>query len=266
MKMSISSSPTKRCDCSRAIRAWITMAILCLFCGWSDHLLAQGSSIPTTSEVKEQRIDEWMMENLPEGVKYRYPLLNGMSVSANIFSPILNIFGKDYGSYEGALTLDIHHRFFPQAAAGAGYCDVTNEDSLRYHSRLRPFFKAGLLYNFNYNDLKPNDFYGALIRFGYAYSSADISGLSYTDGFWPNYKPDDMKDLKFHSIWMEIGGFIKVQIADHISMGWDVTFKPFLRKGGDKQGEPYFVPGYGTTNSKLGFGFHVYYDLNRKIK
>lgn len=221
---------------------------------------AQGASIPTTSAVKEQQAElSLLAEELPEGVKYRYPLLNGMSISANLFPIAMDLFGKDYASYEGAVTFDFHHRFFPQVGAGVGYCDQKSTDMVRYHCKMLPFFKAGMLYNFKYNDLKPNDFYGALLRFGYAYSEADVENLYYTDAFWGKIGPMNIDGLSFHSVWMEIGGFIKVQIANHFSMGWDLTFKPYLHKGKQKQGEPYFVPGYGT--SRLGFAFHLYYDL-----
>lgn len=241
----------------------------------STTLFAQGSSIPTNSAVKEQRHPEEWLEELPEGVKYRYPLLNGMSVSVNILPPIIQLFGKGYCNYEGNLTFDLHHRFFPQFSAGVGYCNAKSKDigyevddkhfqGLRYHSKMRPFFRAGILYNFNYNEVKPNDFYGALIRFGYAYSEADVTNLSYTDANWGYVGPLETNDLKFHSVWMELGGFIKVQVANHFSMGWDLTYKPFLHRGKDDHGKPYFVPGYGVANSKFGFGFHLYYDLNRK--
>lgn len=236
----------------------ILLLLCCMFPAW-----AQGSSIPTTSAVQQQRDSlSLLSEELPEGVKYRYPLLNGLSVSVNVFPPLMNLFGKDYGNYEGMVTLDLHHRFFPQAGAGIGFCNVMNDDSVRYHcTKHFPFFKTGLLYNFNYNDLKPNDFYGAFVRFGYAYSEAEIKHLQYTDGFWGKTSNMSIEGLAYHSVWMELGAFIKVQMADHLSLGWDLSFKPFLHKGKDKQGEPYYVPGYGVTTSKFGFGFNIYYDI-----
>ncbi|MBQ7238873.1 MAG: hypothetical protein IJS20_08785 [Bacteroidales bacterium] len=251
---------------------WTMLSLLLLS---SLPLHAQGNSIPTNSEVQEAQLANQWAEELPDGVKYRYPLLNGMSVSFNLFPPLIQLFGKGYCNYEGTLTLDLHHRFFPQFTAGAGYCDAKSKDigyevddthfqGLRYHSKMRPFFRTGMLFNFNYNDIKPNDFYGALIRFGYAYSEADVTNLSYTDANWGYVGPLEVKDLKFHSIWMELGGFIKVQVTNHFSMGWDLAYKPFLHRGKDDHGKPYFVPGYGVANSKFGFGFHLYYDLNRK--
>ena len=200
-------------------------------------------------------------EALPEGVRYRYPVLNGMSVSVNLFPPVMSVFGKDYASYEGTLTVDLRHRFFPQVSAGVGYCDAESDDLVRYHCTMRPFVKAGMLYNFRYNDLKPDDFYGAFLRLGYAYSEADVENLYYTDGFWGETGPMSVRGMQFHSVWMELGGFIKVQVANHVSLGWDLSFKPFLHKGTGSQGAPYFVPGYGTTTGKFGFGFHLYYDI-----
>lgn len=260
-KISISSLPINICWILRSLALIWILTIL-----YENQAMAQGRSIPTSSAVQEQRESSNLaaLDELPEGVKYRYPLLNGMSVSFNIFPPVLNMFGSQFGSYEGALTLDLHHRFFPQGTAGVGFCNETNDNGVKYECPALPFFKAGMLYNFNYNDLKPNDFYGALIRFGYAYSKSDISNLSYTDGLWNKIDDISIDNLEAHSVWMELGGFIKVQVIDHVSLGWDITFKPFLHKGKTGHGEPYYVPGYGKTASKIGFGFHVYYDIWQK--
>lgn len=238
------------------------LMLVCLAFLTVAGLYAQGRSIPTSSAVQEELAEhDLSADDLPEGQRYRYPLLNGMSVSFNLFPPVMNVFGKDYGYYEGGLTLDLHHRFFPQAHAGMGYCDAQSDDFVRYHSKMAPFFKAGMLYNFKYNELKPNDFYGAFVRFGYAYSKADVSNLYYADAIWDKVGPFTIEDMKFNSLWMEVGGFIKVEIVKHISLGWDLSFKPFLHRGDVKQGAPYYVPGYGTTTSNIGFAFHVYYDL-----
>jgi len=240
--------------------------ILTVVLGWllasGVSLWAQGNSIPTTSQVQEQRAaTNELPEKLPEGVKYRYPLLNGLSLSVNLFPPVMDLFGKGYSYYEASATLDLHHRFFPQVSAGAGYCDAESDDLVRYKSDMRPFFKVGMLYNFMYNDTKPNDFWGVFLRLGYAHSDASISNLYYTDGYWGEVGPVDIDGLSFNNVWMEIGGSIKVQLAKRVSLGWDLYFKPMLVKDNNRQGEAYFVPGYGVTSSKIGFAFHLYYDV-----
>lgn len=226
------------------------------------ELQAQGNSIPTTSAVQEKRSQaDPLPEQLPDGVKYRYPLLNGLSLSFNLFPPVVDLFGKDYCNYEAMATLDLHHRFFPQVSAGLGYCNAESDDLVKYKSEMRPFLKAGMLYNFNYNDMRPDDYWGVFLRFGYAHSEAKVSNLYYNDGYWGKQGPISIDDLAFNSLWMEIGGSIKVLVFRHVSLGWDLSFKPFLHKGTNRQGKPYFVPGYGTTGSKIGFAFHLYYDL-----
>lgn len=67
---------------------------------------AQGNSIPKSSKLAEE-----LPEILPDSVKYRYPLINGVSITANIFDPIMALFAMDHANYEVTGTLDLHHRF-----------------------------------------------------------------------------------------------------------------------------------------------------------
>lgn len=228
---------------------------LCCAIGW-----AQGASIPKNSEAKAQEMT--LPEELPDSVKYRYPLFNGLSLSVNLFPPVMQVFGKDYCSYEAMITADIHHRFMPQVAAGIGSCNELSDNGYRYKSQMTPFFKVGMVYNFQFNEYKyGRDFYAAFIRYGYGYSKADITGLTYNDGFWNEYGPADIRDQKFHSHWLELGAMIKVEVVKHISLGWDISFKPFLSKGGNEYANPYYVPGYGATSSKIGMAFNLYWDI-----
>ncbi|MDO4497358.1 MAG: DUF6048 family protein [Bacteroidales bacterium] len=242
------------------------MLICALFISLCAGLMAQEATTTqqqsqTTTTTASDFIDPYQLEELPDSIRYRYPLFNGLSVSTNIFPIALDLFGKDYRTYEAMLTVDLHHRFFPQVAVGMGSCDYTSDDDVRFKSSMAPFFKTGVVYNLKYNALKASDFYGIFLRYGCASSKADISGIHYNDGVWPEYGPTELTDLKYKCHWLEFGGMIKVQVFDHFSMGWDAYFKPMLKKGGNKHGKPYFVPGYGSTNTFIGFGFHLYYDI-----
>lgn len=228
---------------------------LCYTMGW-----AQGSSIPKTSEAKSQELA--LPDVLPDSIQYRYPFFNGLSVAVNIFPPVMQLFGTSHCSYEAQIMADIHHRFMPQASAGVGSCNELSDNGYRYKTAMTPFFKVGLVYNFQFNEYKyGRDYYAAFIRYGYGYSKAEITGLTYTDGFWAEYGPIDIPEQTFHSHWLELGAMIKVQVLKRISMGWDISYKPFLSKGGNKHANPYFVPGYGATSSKVGIGFNLYYDI-----
>lgn len=223
---------------------------------------AQEAANPQSEATSiELHIDPYSLPELPDSIAYRYPLFNGLSVSVNLFPPAIDIFGQDYRSYEAMVTLDLHHRFMPQIAAGIGNCDETTDSKLCYQTDMSPFFKVGMVYNPKYNELNAENFYGIILRYGYSHHTASIRNIIYNDGYWPTYGPTDLEDLSFNSHWLEIGGMIKVKFTKHLSMGWDAAFKPFLYKGGNKHGNPYFVPGYGSTNGMFGFGFHVYYDI-----
>ena len=54
---------------------------------------------------------------------------------------------------------------------------------------------------------------------------------------------------------------VKVQIAKHISLGWDLYFKAKVSQSGTQYGTPFFVPGYGPNKSHIGFSFRIFYDI-----
>lgn len=230
--------------------------ILLLSINLSLLAFAQGNSIPKGSKAE---VAEELPEELPEGVKYRYSKFNGLSVSVNLFDPVMELFRWDHANYEASVTADFYHRFFPQASIGLGHSKEANTYGLKYTSKASPFIKMGMLYNFKYNDTKPYNFYYAVLRYGISKSTADIENLHYTDGYWGDFYPTDIKGEEYLCQWLEVGGGIKVKIAGPISMGWEVTLRPLISKGKAEYGNPYFIPGYGT--GKFGFNFNLYYNI-----
>ena len=237
------------------------LLILLLSINLAVGAMAQGRSIPTTSEVQEVQASV-LPEILPDSVKYRFPLFNGLSVSTNLFDPVMNLFKWDRANYEATVTADIHHRFFPQFTMGMGVCDEVSDDGVKYSIKAAPFFKVGMLYNFKYNDYRPDNFYYLLFRYGFSKSTADIENMHYTDGYWPEYGPTSVTGQDYPCHWIEIGGGIKVKIAGPVSLGWELTLRPLLSKGDAKYGDPYFVPGKGA--SKFAFAFNLYYEIFKK--
>lgn len=231
--------------------------ILLLSINLSLIALAQGNSIPKGSKANAQA--EALPEILPEGVKYRYPMFNGLSVSVNAFDPVMELFKWEHANYEAVATVDLYHRFFPQVVVGMGHCNQENDYGVKFRSKAAPFVKVGMLYNFKYNELKPEDFYYVVFRYGMSKSSADIKNLTFTDGYWKDYGPADIDNQEYKCHWIEIGGGIKVKVTGPISLGWELTLRPLIAKGEAKGGNPYFVPGLGT--GKFNFGFNIYYDI-----
>lgn len=239
----------------------VALWVLVFACLGRVCAFGQGATIPrgTATENAAQTLPADL--ELPEGVKYRYPLLNGLSLSVNIFEPVMGIFLNDYASFEATGQLDLHHRFFPEFTFGMGKCDDVSDDLVGYTTKLAPFYKIGIAYNLKYNDIAPENYYFIFLRYGFAHSTADITNLTFTDGYWHEYGPFDITGQKFNSHWLEIGFGIKVKIWRRFSMGWDLYYKPLLSDGATRYASPYYIPGYGTTNGKFGFGYRIAYDL-----
>lgn len=246
------------------------LLLLLLICSLQvPGLMAQGRSIPRSSEVESK--DETLLDILPEGQKYRYPLLNGLNVSVDIFDPFMELFYFDHATYEAQLMADLYHRYFPMFSMGIGHAKETSNNGndygtdekqeITFESGAAPFFKLGIGYNLDYNSTRPSDYYMLFARYGYAHSTADITNLYYADDMWGSYGPVSILDQTYNTHWLEAGLMLKVQLMRHVSLGWDLYWKIPVAQTGTKQGKPSYVPGYGMGTSSVGFAFRVYYDL-----
>lgn len=249
----------------------LIVVILTMACCLQTHwLMAQGRSIPKGTKAQEAA-ETLLDEELPEGQKYRYPLFNGLNVSVDIFDPLYDIFLSNHATYEAQVMVDLHHRFFPMAAAGMGYADETSNNGIefstdkkqefRFKSDLAPFLKLGMAYNLRYNSTKPTDTYMVFARYGIAHNKADLTNIYYASANWPDVHLPDMLGQSYTTQWLEAGVMIKVQLIKHLSLGWDLYAKIKLSQSGTKYGKPVFVPGYGDCSSIFGFSFRVYYDI-----
>lgn len=249
--------------------SFITALLLIICCLQVQHVMAQGRTIPRSSEV--EAIDETLLEILPEGQRYRYPFFNGLNVSVDVFDPVMSLFFYNHASYEGQVMVDLYHRFFPMFSMGMGWADETSNNGidfgteqkqeLRYKSDLAPFAKIGLGYNLDYNSIRPADYYILFMRYGYAYNTADISNLYYADDLWGAHGPLELSDQKYRTQWVEAGLMLRVQLMKRFAMGWDLYWKVPLSQSGTRYGKPSFVPGYGSMDTSLGFAFRLFYDI-----
>lgn len=233
---------------------------------------AQGRSIPKGSEARAKEEATKVLDDiLPAGQKYRYPLLDGLNISVDIFDPIMRIAAFDHCSYEAQTMLSLHNRYLPMASFGFGEArDKSNngndfgtdqKQEFLFESKKGLFGKVGMAYNLNYNDKNKADTYLVMMRYGVAWNKADITNLYYADDVWGALGPISLTDQEYTTHWIELGGMIKVQVWQHISMGWDLYWKIKLAQTGTKLGEPYYVPGLGANDSSLGFSFRVFYDI-----
>jgi len=225
---------------------------------------AQGHSIPRGSEASQENASppETAAQPLPEGQKYRYPKINHLEVAFDLASPVMELFTYDYGEYAIRTTLDIYHRFLPQLVLGIGHCNESSEDAFFTYKVSPSFFvKAGMGYNFKYNDIRPDDYYWIFARYGFSTYKADITDITYNDGYWEAYGPVTLNGIGFTCHWIEIGAGIHVQVWKKWALGWEIWYRNILAKGTNPNGDPYYIPGYGSRASHIGFSFNISYDI-----
>ncbi|MEG1586444.1 MAG: DUF6048 family protein [Bacteroidales bacterium] len=225
----------------RILHSIIKLSLLCLTVGAHAQTV-----VVTKADTTKQR--------------HNYPLFNGVMVGVNIADPILRAFGQEYGGYEGVVEVNLHNRFFPEISFGIGSAKHTSERDFHYEGKPAFFGRIGMNYNFRYNSDVPNYLIVGL-RYGFSSYRADITNLSYNNGYWDSSGPYNLPDQKFNSHWLEIGAGIRVKVFKKLYMGWMLYFKPLLKEGNTKFANPWYIPGYGANGKGFGFNYTIYYKI-----
>ncbi|MEG0949535.1 MAG: DUF6048 family protein [Bacteroidales bacterium] len=192
--------------------------------------------------------------------KQHRKLFNGIMVGVNIADPIMRAFGQKYGGYEGVVEANLLNRFFPEVSFGVGSAKTTADRGFHYEGKPAFYGRVGMNYNFKYKSDSPN-FLIVGLRYGFSSYRANITNLTYENGYWDPSGPYDLLDQKFTSHWLEIGGGIRVKVFKNLYMGWMVYFKPLLKEGDTPTAVPWYIPGYGANGNSFGFCYNIYYRL-----
>ena len=71
----------------------------------------------------------------------------------------------------------------------------------------------------------------------------------------------DLRGLSGNALWGEFLLGLKVNIAGNWSLGWEAKYHGLFKYKKSDNGKPWYIPGYGSRNSKWAFGLSVYYTL-----
>lgn len=187
-------------------------------------------------------------------------LFRGFAVSFDMVGAGMMLF-SDYGQYEGALRVNLHDEWFPILEAGIGRAKHDDEVTFLKYNTSAPYFKIGIDKNMLKDKHGPNRLYLGL-RYGFTSYKIDISRPEYTDPVWlwdTGYSIDGIA-CKYH--WAEIVVGLDATIFGPLHLGWSVRYKQrlFHSEEGD-WGTPWYVPGFGTYDAKLGATFNVIIDI-----
>lgn len=197
---------------------------------------------------------------------FQYPKLNGIIVGANVWDPLMRLFGQTYGGIGFSAEMSIWNKLFPHIEVGVGTASNTPEDmNFTYKGKLSPYFKLGAHYNFLHN--KSSDYQLLLgLNFGYSNFKYSIENININSDYWGDTSNTSITGLKSHALWGELSLSLRVKIVNNISMGWSIIYHNVFSYKENKQGNAWYIPGYGIKDNKFTGAFSIYYTLPFKNK
>ncbi len=191
----------------------------------------------------------------------RYPLLTGLSIGLNVVDPFLALFGQKYGGIDVSATLNLWNRLQPVIELGVGMAKDTPEDmNFTYRGKLSPYMRVGANYNFMFKRA-PRYQLIAGVRLGFSTFGYDITGVSVSSSYWRESQTFDITGNRSNVLWGELLAGLKVELGARVSLGWQVKYHGKFAEKKNTQARPWYIPGYGTRNSKWAFAFSIYYTL-----
>ena len=168
---------------------------------------------------------------------------------------------SDYGQYEAALRVNLHDEWFPLIEAGIGKAEHDDEVTQINYSTSAPYFKIGIDKNMLRDKHGPNRLYLGL-RYGFTSYKIDITHPDFQDPYWQWDTGYSIKDAACKYHWAEIVFGVDAKIFGPLHLGWSVRYKQ--RRAHSEEGDwgkPWYVPGFGTYDTKIGGTFNVIIDI-----
>lgn len=190
-----------------------------------------------------------------------YPLLTSVTIGANVWDPIMRLFGQTYGGMDFSAELSLWNRIVPTVEVGFGMADNTPEEkNFTYHGDLALYGKIGCGYNFKYNN-KPD--YTALVgfRFGYSNFKYSITDVTISNNYWQDESQFEINGLRSHALWGELAVAMHIKIYRNWSAGWTLKYHFLFNYKSNPSADPWYIPGYGTRGSAITAGLSLYYTI-----
>lgn len=223
----------------------------------------QGRTIMVDTVTGQEWVDSTL---LPAPPKMKQPLLFAVEIGANIWDPVMRIFGQKYGGVDFSAALNLHNRYIPTFEAGFGMARNTPAGmNFTYRTPLAPYFKLGADYNFIYNS-NPDYRFTAGLRYGFSAFSYSLEDVTLNDNYWGETGTISFPTQNVTAGWFELALGLKVKLVGPISAGWMLRYKSILHKSKPETGDPWYIPGFGTNGTSITGSFSIYYTIPLKRK
>ena len=218
----------------------------------------QGKTIMVDTVTGTEWVDSTM---LPKKPKMLYPKIYEVSVGLNIWDPVMRVFGQDYGIGGVDVRLNMHNRYIPTLEVGLGQASHTaDEYGYTYRSPLAPYAKVGIDYNFLFNSDPAYQLYGGL-RYGFSPFKYEVTGATDPGTYWGDKTTFEIPSQSASAGWLEVVLGLRVRLWGNISAGWALRYHSILHQSHPVSGDPWYIPGYGTTSSPLSGSITISYTI-----
>ncbi len=218
----------------------------------------QGKTIMVDTVTGTEWVDSTM---LPKKPKMLYPKIYEVSVGLNIWDPVMRVFGQDYGIGGVDVRLNMHNRYIPTLEVGLGQASHTaDEYGYTYRSPLAPYAKVGIDYNFLFNSDPAYQLYGGL-RYGFSPFKYEVTGATDPGTYWGDKTTFEIPSQSASAGWLEVVLGLRVRLWGNISAGWALRYHSILHQSHPVGGDPWYIPGYGTTSSPLSGSITISYTI-----
>lgn len=205
--------------------------------------------------------DSLKLDSIKKSKQVVRPLLMSASFGANIWDPLNRALGRDYGGGELWAALNLKNRYIPVAEIGFGMANSTpDEGNYTYKGKPAIYAKIGMNYNFMYAKDPKYQFYLG-VRAAWSAFKYDITNISISNGYWGQTNNFDILDQSSHATWGEVVAGIQVGLFKNFAMGWTVRYNFLFNIKDNKNSRPWYIPGFGTRDSKLNVGISLIYTL-----
>ena len=189
------------------------------------------------------------------------PLFRGFALSFDLVGPAQLMLG-DYGSYEGALRINLHDQWFPIFELGLGRANHEKDEVTKLtYKTTAPYFRLGMDWNIMKKKHGPNRLYAG---FRYAFTSykVDIIRENLPDPVWQNLTGFSVEGMPCSQHWLEAVLGLDAKIIGPLHLGWSVRYKRRLAHKDGDIGQTWYVPGFGISDKdNLAATFNVIIDI-----
>lgn len=193
--------------------------------------------------------------------RMQYPMLTSVTIGANVWDPVMRLFGQKYGGVDFSAELSLWNRIVPIVEVGFGSANSTpDEKNYTYKGNFAMYGKIGCGYNFKYNS-KPD--YMALVGFrvGYSNFKYSVSDVVIDNGYWQEQSGFSINNLRSHASWGEIVVAMHIKLYKNWSAGWALKYHFLFNYKKNSAADPWYIPGYGTRGSSISGGMSIYYTI-----